>query len=89
MDPGLTARHLGGPWINSTSPWWTLDKHDVINRGVSLQEVPPSPHPRNAQALGTVWEWSVRELGVGPLRAKQRKRVLNVRHVVHGALNHR
>lgn len=58
-------------------------------RGVSLQEMPPSPHPRNAQALGTVWEWSVRELGVGPLRAKQRKRVLNVRHVVHGALNQR
>lgn len=58
-------------------------------RGVSLQEMPPSPHPRNAQALGIVWEWSVRELGVGPLRAKQSKRVLNVRHVVHGALNQR
>lgn len=51
--------------------------------------VPPSPHPRNAQALGSAWEWSVRELGVGPLRAKHSKRVLNVRHVVHGALNQR
>lgn len=57
--------------------------------GVSLQENAPFPPPRNAQALGIVWEWSVRELGVGPLRAKPSKRVLNVRHVVHGALTQR
>lgn len=43
--------------------------------GVDLQQIPPSPNPGNAQALGTVWEWSVHELGVGPLRAKQSKRV--------------
>lgn len=51
--------------------------------------LPPHTHPRNAQALGIVCEWSVRQLGVGPLRAKQSKRVLNVRHVVDGALNRR
>lgn len=55
--------------------------------GVSLQQMPPSPLPRNAQAPGIVWEWSAGELGVGPLRAKHGKRVLNVRHVVHGALS--
>ena len=50
---------------------------------------PFPPKPRTAQALGPVREWSVLDVGVGPLRAKQRKRLLNVRHVVHGALNHR
>lgn len=61
-----------------------------VERSLVREENDPlPPHPRNAQALGIVWEWSVRELGVGPLRAKQSKRVLNVRHVVHGALNQR
>lgn len=64
-----------------------MDREETVL--ATLWPLPFPPPPQRASARDRVGMVGAGTGGLDPLRAKQRKRVLNVRHVVHGVLSQR